>query len=103
MKKTLLVMCLLSAGAAFGQYYSVGHIDNQPVIYAPASHPAHAGYVAMTQEQSILATANYSSAQGERPASDFPQVEGVSLGLYAREMKKQRINVKKARVVWVNQ
>ena len=72
MKKTLFVLCLLSTTGAFAQYYSgAGHIDNTPVIYESPSHPAHASYTAMTQEQSVLGSSNYSSAQGERRASDF--------------------------------
>jgi hypothetical protein len=103
MKKTLFILCLLSTGA-FAQYYSsVGHIDNTPVIYESPSHPAHASYTPMMQEQSVLGSSNYTSAQGERRASDFPQAEGVSLGVYARELRKQREQLKKSRVVWVNQ
>ena len=105
MKMTLLVLCLLLTTAAFGQYYTFGasHIDNTPVIYTSPSHPAHAGYVPMMQEQSVLASSTYSSAQGERRASDFPQAEAVPLGTYARELRKQHEQLKKARVVWVNQ
>jgi hypothetical protein len=57
----------------------------------------------MSQEQSVLAATSYISAQGERPASDFPQAEGVSLGAFAREVRKQHAQLKKSRVVWVNQ
>jgi hypothetical protein len=57
----------------------------------------------MSQEQSVLAATSYTSAQGERPASDFPQAEGVSLGAFAREVRKQHAQLKKSRVVWVNQ
>lgn len=105
MKKILFVLCLLSATAAFGQYYGYGasHLDSTPVIYESPSHPAHASYTPMSQEQSVLASTSYSSAQGERRASDFPQAEAISLGTYARELRKQHAQVKKARVVWVNQ
>ena len=104
MKKTLFILCLLSTTGAFAQYYGgAGHIDNTPVIYESPSHPAHASYTAMTQEQSVLGSSNYTSAQGDRRASDFPQAEGVSLGVYAREQRKQHDQFKKARFVWVNQ
>lgn len=104
MKKTLFVLCLLSATGAFAQMYggSAGHIDNTPVIYESPSHPAHASYTAMTQEQSVISS-SYSSAQGERRASDFPQADGVSLGSYARELRKQRAESKKSHVIWINQ
>jgi hypothetical protein len=104
MKKTLFILCLLSTAGAFAQYYpAAGHIDNTPVIYESPSHPAHASYAPMMQEQSVLGSSNYTSAQGERRASDFPQAEGISLGVYARELRKQHAELKKARFVWVNQ
>ena len=102
MKKTLFLLCLLSTTAAFGQYYGT-RINSEPVIYQSPSHPAHATYAPMSQEKSVLASSSYSTAQGERRASDFPQAEGVSLGAYARELRKQHEQAKKARVVWVNQ
>jgi hypothetical protein len=104
MKKTLFVVCLLSSSAAFAQYYSSGNSrTSDPVVYQAPSHPSHASYAPMAQEQNILAAATYTSAQGERRASDFPQAESVSLGAYAREMKKQHAQLKRSRVVWINQ
>ena len=105
MKKTLLVLCLFFTTAAFAQFYGISTVNSQPQIYQPPSHPAHAGYMPMSQEQSVIPSTSYTSAQGDRPASDFPQAEGTSLGAYAREIKKQRAaaNIKKSRVVWVNQ
>jgi hypothetical protein len=104
MKKTLFVMCLLSSSAAFAQYYSSGNSrTSDPVVYQSPSHPSHASYAPMSQETSILAATSYTSAQGERPASDFPQAESVPLGTYAREMKKQHAQLKRSRVVWINQ
>lgn len=102
MKKILFVLCLLSTTAAFAQYYG-GAINSQPQVYTAPSHPAHAAYAPMSQEQSVLAATNYSLGQGERRASDFPQPEGVSLGLVAREIRKQHSESKKAPIVWVNQ
>jgi hypothetical protein len=105
MKKTLFVLCLLSSAAAFAQNYGGGgySISTQPVIFEAPSHPAHASYTAMSSEQTVLSNTSYTSAQGERPFSDFPQVEPVPLGTAARELKKQRADVKKSRVVWINQ
>jgi hypothetical protein len=57
----------------------------------------------MSSEQSVLASSSYASAQGERPFSDFPQPEPVSLGAAARELRKQHDKTKKSRTVWVNQ
>ena len=108
MKKTLFVICLLSiclltTAAAFAQYGGANYISSEPVIYQSPSHPAHASYAPMSQEQNVLAATSYTSAQGERPASDFPQAESVPLGTAARELKKQRDAVKKSLIVWVNQ
>ncbi len=104
MKKTLFVLCLLSTTAAFAQYYGgAPGINSQPQVYVAPSHPAHASYSAIAQEQTVLSSANYSSAQGERPFSDFPQPEAVSLGTVARELKKQSADSKKSHVIWVNQ
>ena len=104
MKKTLFVLCLLSTTTAFAQYYgSAPTLNSQPQIYVAPSHPAHASYAAIAQEQTVLSSSSYSSAQGERPFSDFPQPEAVSLGTAARELKKQRADSKKSSVIWVNQ
>jgi hypothetical protein len=104
MKKTLFVLCLLSATAAFAQNYSgAATINSQVTSYQFDSHPAHAAYVPMGAEQNILASASYTSAQGERRPSDFPQAEGVPLGTFAREFRKQHAQLKKSRVVWINQ
>jgi hypothetical protein len=104
MKTILLVLCLLPTTAAFAQYSGgAPGIPSQPQIYVAPSHPAHASYAAIGQEQTVLASSSYTSAQGERPYSDFPQPEAVSLGSAARELKKQRTESKKSRVVWVNQ
>ncbi len=104
MKTILLVLCLLSTAAAFAQNNINGSsLNAQPMTYQFQSHPGHAAYAPMSQEQSVLGAASYTSARGERPASDFPQAEGISLGVFAREFRKQHAEVKKARVVWVNQ
>jgi hypothetical protein len=104
MKPALFVLCLLSTSAAFAQYLGgASYISSEPQIYQFASHPAHASYAPMSQEQNVLAATSYSSAQGERPASDFPHAENVSLGAAARELRQQHAQLKKSPVVWVNQ
>jgi hypothetical protein len=104
MKTILLVLSLLCSAAASAQFYQAGggSRDATPVIYEPPSHPQHADYAPMMQEHSVI-SGSYSSAQGERPASDFPQAPGISLGDYARQLKQQHEVLKKSRVVWVNQ
>ena len=104
MKKTLLILCLLSSSAAFAQYFNGGSgRSSEPVIYQSPSHEAHANYAPLSQEQNILASASYTAARGDRPASDFPQADAVPLGTFARELRKQHERLKKSRVVWVNQ
>ena len=104
MKTTLLVLCLLFATAAFAQYGGVpGTMNSQAQSYSFPYHPAHASYVPLSQEQTVLASASYTSAQGERPASDFPQAEAIPLGTLARGYRKEHAHFKKSRVVWVNQ
>lgn len=104
MKRALFVLFLLSTTAAFAQYGGgASYLSSEPHSYQFSSHPAHASYAPMSQEQNVLAATSYSSAQGERPASDFPQAEGVSLGLLARELKQQHAQLKKSPIVWVNQ
>ena len=104
MKTILLVLCLLSTTVAFAQYNNTGSgRSSEPYIVQSPSHPSHADYASMSTGQSVLASASYSSAQGERPASDFPQPEAMALGTAARELRKQHAQMKKSRVVWVNQ
>lgn len=104
MKKILFVLCLTLTTAAVAQNNIGGNsLNNQVQSYSFSSHPQHAAYAPMSQEQNIIPSTSYSSAQGERPASDFPQPEGVSLGAAARELREQHTAAKKSRVVWINQ
>jgi hypothetical protein len=105
MKTTLFLLCLLSTTAAFAQYGAA--ISGQPQVYEFPDHQGHASYAPMGRERSILSGTSFSSAQGDRPASDFPHqataAEAVSLGTIARELRQQHAQLKKSRVVWVNQ
>lgn len=107
MKQTLLVLgvlgflCVVSSTAAFGQYVS-GSVSAQPQIYRAPDHPQTATYAPMQAEHSLYGGSTTYSVQGERPASDFPQIAEESLGDAARELKKEHEQAKKAPVVWVN-
>lgn len=102
MKKILLmIICLLSTSAAFGQY-GAGHFDSQPQVYHAPEHPLHAGFMALASEHGIVGGGSVNFAQGERPVSDFPQAAVLPLGDAARELKKQHAQVKKSRFVWEN-
>src|SRR3979411_482248 len=90
MKPALFVLCLLSTSAAFAQYLAGSFfITHAPQSYHMASHTANPANAPMTQEKNVLGATSYSAAQGERPASDFPHAEGVSLGAAARELRQQ--------------
>jgi hypothetical protein len=102
-KTTLFALCLFSATAAFAQYGAASYISNEPRAYDFVSHPAHAAYAPLSEERGIVGGTSYTSAQGERPFSDFPQAAPVPLGTYAREIKKQHAQLKKSPVVWINQ
>jgi hypothetical protein len=102
MKKIVFLFCVLSTSAAFAQYYGNSR-SNQPQVYEFQGNPAHANYAPLASEQSILASASYTSAQGERRASDFPQPEATPLGDVARELRKEHALLKKSKVVWINQ
>lgn len=102
MKKILFVFCLLSTAAAFGQL-GTGSVNNQAQAYQFQSHTSHADYASMSAERSVLPSTTFWSAQGERRASDFPQPEAMPLGTIARQLRKQHDELKKSRVVWINQ
>jgi hypothetical protein len=105
MKKVLFVLCLLCTTGAFAQYIGGSRtLSAQPQSYSFPSNPAHATYAPMAAELSVLSNSSYTAAQGDRPASDFPQAEAASLGLIARELKKEHDALpKKSHVVWINQ
>jgi hypothetical protein len=104
MKMALFLFFSLFCTAAFAQSFvgGGGSISTEPYIPSSPNHPAHASFAPMAEGQNILGAGSYASAQGERPPSDFPQPEPISLGAAARELKKEHSEFKKAKVVWVN-
>jgi hypothetical protein len=60
--------------------------------YAMTGHPEHASQHALDTEQNLLPSGGVTSAQGERPLSDFSTepVPTVSLGQVAREYRSGR-------------
>ncbi|MGA9640010.1 MAG: hypothetical protein WBQ72_01325 [Terriglobales bacterium] len=103
MKTTLFVLSMFFATAALGQQFVGGYLNGQPQPYHSPEHPQHASYTAIAQETSLYPNTGYPSAQGDRPASDFPQLPSPSLGEVARELRRQHALVKKAPVIWENQ
>ncbi len=100
MKTSLLVLLLLATSAAFAQY--AGSISSQSQPYHPPENPAHATVHALAPERSVLSSTNYTSAQGEKPVWELPQVPSTPLGDVARTLKQEHSKVKKARFVYEN-
>jgi hypothetical protein len=90
MKSSLLVACLWLGTAAFAHYV-------QPATgptYQPPSHPETAGPDAMGSERSLMGAEGTTSAQRERPLTDFPvsvtQAYEETLGDVARAYRKKK-------------
>jgi len=105
MKISLVVLSLLIlTTAAFAQYGpAVGYRSADPQILTVPEHPAHAGFATIQTGTSLYPGTSYTSAQGDRPPSDFPQAASVPLGDIARALKKEHALAKKSTTVWVNQ
>jgi hypothetical protein len=101
---TLVVLCFLSATAAFGQAtVGASALNSQPVVTEFASHPEHAAPHPMGQEQNLRERSGYVVAQGERPLWDVVQSSHrISLGEAARLLREQHANAKKAEIMWEN-
>ena len=109
MKNTFFAFCILSVTAAFAQAGGASAMGMEGPSYQFSSHPQHADIVPLAQEQNILAPSNYFVVHGERPASDFPQIENenqkktvIALGTAAREIRRQHAEQRKSQFVWVN-
>jgi hypothetical protein len=100
MKTISLVVFLLFASVAFGQYG--GGISSQPQPYHPPENPAHASRHALAQEQYVVSGSTYSSARGEKPVWELPRVPEVPLGDVARTLKEEHAKLRKARFVYEN-
>ncbi len=100
MRTTLLLLFLLAASTAFAQYLS--SISSQPQPYHSPENPAHASVHALAAERPLLSGTNYTSAQGEKPAWELPQLPTTPLGDVARTLKQEHNKVKKARFVYEN-
>jgi len=99
MKTTIFLVCLLSATAAFGQYYSVGSAPIQST-YNPPDHATRAFSQPMATEQNLLGVDSFPSAKGEMPLWEAPvQSHEIPLGDIARVLKQQHATAKKARLV----
>jgi hypothetical protein len=84
----LLFLCYLSHAQTGGSISPPTMVNS----FAMSGHPEHAAPHALGDEQSLLPSGGETSAQGERPLSDFDneQEPTVSLGQVAREYREGR-------------
>lgn len=102
MKTTLLVLFILCAVAAFGQ--NGGVLSSQTQILQFPEHPQHAAPHAMATEQPLVGGSSYTVEHGEVPLWEFgPVSEKPSLGDVARAYRKDKVNAKKAEIVFEKQ
>jgi len=105
MKTTVVVLFILCAAGAFGQTAG-GVLSNQAQVLELPEHPQHAALHDMAPEQPLVggSPTNYTYAQGERPLWEFgPVSEPVPLGDVARAYRKQKLNAKKAEIIFEKQ
>lgn len=104
MKTTVILLFILCAATAFGQ--AVGSISNQVQIMQMPEHPQHAEQHEMAAEHSLIGGSSntYTYAQGERPLWEFGPVSvSIPLGDVARAVRKERLDAKKAAIVFEKQ
>lgn len=103
MKTTILILMLLCAASAFGQT-GVAVLSNQPLVLHMPEHPVHAEQHSMGRETPLVGGGGMAYAQGERPLWEFgPFSEPVPLGDVARAFRKEKMNAKKAEIVFEKQ
>jgi hypothetical protein len=100
MKLTLGVLFLLCASAAFGQAAGASALSAQPIVIQMQSHPQHASYMPLGQEQYLAEKSTYTFAQGERPLWEVAPVNSeISLGEVARALREAHLKARKAEFV----
>ena len=98
MKVTLAVLFLLCASAAFGQATAgASALSAQPVVIQMQSHPEHASYTPLGQEQYLSEKSTYTFGHGERPLWEVAPVKTeVPLGDVARALREEHLKARKA-------
>jgi hypothetical protein len=103
MKITILLLFILCAGAAFGQYAAAPGISSQATPAVFTEHPEHAMPHAMRAEVPIVggsAGETYTYEHGEEPLWQFGPVSvPTPLGDVARAYRKQKLAARKAEFV----
>jgi len=97
MKLTLGILFLLCASVAFGQAAGASALSAQPIVIQMQSHPEHASYTPLGQEQYLAEKSTYTFAQGERPLWEVAPVNSeISLGDVARALREEHLKARKA-------
>jgi hypothetical protein len=104
MKVTLSILFLLCASAAFGQASAgASALSAQPVVIQMQSHPEHASYTPLGQEQYLSEKSTYTFGHGERPLWEVAPVRTeVPLGDVARALREEHLKARKAEFVHEN-
>jgi hypothetical protein len=104
MKALLVAAFLLAASAAFGQSGSGASVlNNQPIILTLPSHPEHAAYLPMGQEQNLRERSAFTFGKGEQPLWQFaPVTNEEPLGDIARAFREEHAKAKKADFIRTN-
>jgi len=104
MKIPLLALIILCSAVAFGQ--TAGALSNQVQLIHIPEHPQHAAQQGMASESPLVGGGpnTYTFAQGERPLWEFgPISEPAPLGDVARAIRKEKVNAKKAAIIFEKQ
>jgi len=103
MKITLSILFLLCASAAFGQVSGTATLSAQPVVIQMVSHPEHASYTPLGQEQYLSEKSTYSFGHGERPLWEVAPIKTeVPLGDVARALREEHLKARKADFIHEN-
>ncbi|HET7891322.1 MAG TPA: hypothetical protein VFL34_07345 [Candidatus Sulfotelmatobacter sp.] len=104
MKITLFTLFILvAATTAFGQVGA--SISSEAHMTVIPDHPQHAELHALADEHALVGGGGYSYAQGERPLWEFGSSvpAPAPLGDIARAVRKEKLAVKKAEIVFEKQ
>ena len=105
MKTLLLAFCLLATTSLLAQSTAgVAALSSEPVVVQFTNHYGHAIQQNMAEHQNIMEESAPVSAQGVRPLWEVAPkpVTAVPLGDVARMLKKEKLDAKKATIVWEN-
>lgn len=103
MKVMLGILFLLCASAAFGQAVGGSALSAQPVVIQMQSHPEHASYTPLGQEQYLSEKSRYTFGHGERPLWEVAPVRTeVPLGDVARALREEHLKARKAEFIREN-